>query len=264
MPLGDFEIEVLRVIAINRNPDSFLAGGTVLNQAADSPRISRDLDIFHDDIPQLEAAAIADVAALQNAGFTVDVTRSGQTLLRASVGRGQYTTKIEWANDSAFRFFPVEPDIELGWKLNFWDAATNKIIAAADRHVPRDYLDILHLHQRHLSLGALSWAASAKDPGLTPEYIIDWIGRQSHYRPEDFDQVKLSRPVDLQAAKAILLGALDEARRLHACLPPSEAGCLYLDATGRPVCPEPDASSFSTLIRHFGSLKGAWPRIAGR
>jgi hypothetical protein len=38
MPLGDFEREVLRVLAANRNPDSFVGGATVLHQAPDSPR----------------------------------------------------------------------------------------------------------------------------------------------------------------------------------------------------------------------------------
>ena len=33
MPLGEFEGKVLRVLAANRHPDSFLAGATVLHQA---------------------------------------------------------------------------------------------------------------------------------------------------------------------------------------------------------------------------------------
>ena len=32
MPLGAFEREVLRLLAVNRNPDSYVAGATVLNQ----------------------------------------------------------------------------------------------------------------------------------------------------------------------------------------------------------------------------------------
>jgi hypothetical protein len=39
-------------------------------------------------------------------------------------------------------------------------------------------------------------------------------------------------------------------------------GCLYLVA-GKPVCPNPNDPEFPTLTRHFGSVKGAWPRIAG-
>ena len=46
MPLGDFERQVLRIIAANRNPESYVAGATVLHQSPDSPRASRDVDAF--------------------------------------------------------------------------------------------------------------------------------------------------------------------------------------------------------------------------
>ena len=48
MPLGTFEQEVLRLLAVNRNPDSYVAGATVLNQDPASPRTSKDVDVFHD------------------------------------------------------------------------------------------------------------------------------------------------------------------------------------------------------------------------
>lgn len=35
MPLGDFEREVLRLLAANRNPDSFVAGATVRHRSPD-------------------------------------------------------------------------------------------------------------------------------------------------------------------------------------------------------------------------------------
>jgi hypothetical protein len=48
---------------------------------------------------------------------------------------------------------------------------------------------------------------------------------------------------------------------LIARLPPDEVGCLYLNASGKPVCPDPDSPEYPKLTRHFGSVKGAWPRI---
>ena len=48
MPLSDIQEEVLRRIAANRSPESYLAGATVLHRAKDTPRFSRDLDFFHD------------------------------------------------------------------------------------------------------------------------------------------------------------------------------------------------------------------------
>jgi hypothetical protein len=48
MPLTAFQSETLRLLAGRRSPESFLAGGTVLNAGSDSPRYSKDVDIFHD------------------------------------------------------------------------------------------------------------------------------------------------------------------------------------------------------------------------
>ena len=38
MPLTDFQAQTLRLLAAGRSPESFLAGGTVLNAGVDSPR----------------------------------------------------------------------------------------------------------------------------------------------------------------------------------------------------------------------------------
>ncbi|MBI2925460.1 MAG: hypothetical protein HYY24_07120 [Verrucomicrobia bacterium] len=204
----------------------------------------------------------ADVSTLRQAGFDVEpVGQSHADFRRCQVRRGDHSTKVEWVYDSAFRFFPVEPDLALGWRLNFWDAATNKVLALVGRQKVRDYLDCLYLHGHHLHLGALAWAAAAKDPGLSPELIIDWAGRGNRFRPEDLLEVKLGKPVDLRDSKRKWLIALDEARQLIEKLPMPELGCLYLDAAGHPVCPDPASPDFAKLTRHFGCVKGAWPSV---
>jgi hypothetical protein len=114
-------------------------------------RRSQDVDVFHDAPELLLAAYEADVAALQKAGFQVEpVGRVQPEFRRALVARDGMQTKIEWVQDAMFRFFPIEPDAELGWRLNFWDAATNKILAMAGRQKIRDFLDTLFLHEQHL------------------------------------------------------------------------------------------------------------------
>lgn len=262
MPLGDFEREVLRLLAANRNPDSFIAGATVLHRTDDSPRRSEDVDVFHDLPEALVAACDADTATLRQAGFEIEpVGRVQPEFRRALIRRGGNQTKIEWVQDAAFRFFPVEPDLELGWRLNFWDAATNKVLAMAGRQKIRDFLDCLYLHEHHLHLAALVWAAGGKDPGLTPEFILDWALRGNRFFPEDLADVRLGRPIDLVATKQAWFAAVQEARALIARLPVTELGCLYLDAAGNPVRPDPDSPRFAQLTRHYGSVKGAWPRI---
>jgi hypothetical protein len=262
MPLGDFEREVLRVLAANRNPDSFIAGATVLHRADDSPRRSEDVDVFHDLTGALVAAWEADMTALQQAGFDVEpVGRVQPEFRRVVVRRQGAQTKVEWVQDAAFRFFPVEPDLELGWRLNFWDAATNKVLAMAGRQKIRDFLDCLYLHRQHLHLGALVWAAAGKDPGLTPEFILDWALRGNRFFPADLADVRLGRPINLVETKQAWFAAVHEARDLVARLPPENLGCLYLDDAGKPVCPDPASPDFVRLTRHYGSMKGAWPRI---
>jgi hypothetical protein len=262
MPLGAFEQEVLRLLAVNRNPDSYVAGATVLNQNPASPRTSKDVDVFHDTIESLAQSADRDIVTLRGAGFEViEAGRRHDTFCRALVRRGGKQTKIEWVFDSAFRFFPVEPDTDLGWRLNFWDVAVNKVLAFAGRSEIRDWIDVLHLHRRHLHLGALAWAGTGKDPGLSPEAIIRWGGRQAVYRPEALDDLTLSEPVSLPQLKERWLEASSAALEVIARLPLDEVGCLYLDRTGHPVCPDPTATELPKLTRHFGSVKGAWPRI---
>lgn len=65
MPLTTFQSETLRLLAARRSPESFLAGGTVLNAAPDSPRYSKDVDIFHDIQASVAANAEADAALLR-------------------------------------------------------------------------------------------------------------------------------------------------------------------------------------------------------
>lgn len=263
MPLGAFESQVLRVIAVNRNPESYVAGATVLHQAPDSPRTSRDVDVFHDTAQSLAAAVEADGAALIAAGFEIALGERQPTFQRAEVTRGERRTKIEWACDSLYRFFPIEPDVELGWRLNFWDAATNKLLAFVGRMKLRDYLDVIFLHEKHLHLGALAWAAAAKDPGLSPERIIDLGGWQTRMfsEPAEARRVAASLAVDLVALREKWSAAAAEAFALIGQLPPAELGCFYLDSTGRPVCPDPASADFAKLTRHYGSVRGAWPQI---
>ena len=154
MPLGKLEREVLRLLARNRNPESHIAGASVLNQGDDSPRSSQDVDIFHDTREALQSALSADVELLNESGYEVKVIMDHDTFKRALVRKADLQTKLEWVFDSSFRFYPAEPDEELGYRLNYWDAATNKVLAAAFRNVIRDYVDLVEIHQKRLSLGA--------------------------------------------------------------------------------------------------------------
>lgn len=257
MPLGEFEREVMRVIAGNRCEQSFVARASIIHQQPDSPRTSLDIDLFHDSEGVLATAWQQDMEVLKMGGYEVELELKTNTLIRGRVIKGGRETKVDWVVDSPFRFFPAEKDPELGWRINFWDGATNKILAHFNRHEFRDYFDILYLHEKNLHLGALAWAAAGKDPGLTPEFIIDWLKRSTRYGAEEVEQLKVSRKPDLKEMKQMFLRACEESEQLFSELPLEDLGCFYLSDDGRPVFPNTKASNFSALRRHFASPGGS-------
>src|SRR5688572_6255308 len=131
MPLSPLQRQILATIAAQRNPESYVAGGTALHR--DGIRGSDDIDIFHDREERLDAAVEADTAALTSAGFQLDWERRAPAIHRARVSSGADATRLEWVVDSEFRFFPTMADLEFGYVLHPLDLATNKLLAAAGR-----------------------------------------------------------------------------------------------------------------------------------
>ena len=261
MPLSPFQREILRLLAGHRNPESYVAGAIVIHRDDQSARFSHDVDIFHDVIESVKQSAAADGAFLQQSGFDVAWIAQQDAFCRARVTRGAEIVTLDWSFDSAFRFFPVERDPLLGYRLHLADAAINKVLALGGRREPRDYVDVLELDREYLSIAALCWAACGKDPGFTPELLLDEMDRNSHYRPEEFAGLQLRCPLDLVELKRRWIAARDAARKLVLRLPAEHLGGLYLGATGTPTTPNPDDPTFRSLTIHYGSVRGAWPTI---
>src|SRR5882672_11252587 len=129
MPLTSLQKDVLAVLAKNRSEESHFAGGIVLNAAENSARFSHDFDIFHELAEEVTRASTRDIASLSEAGFRIEkISRAGEwehesTFRKAKVNRGKDVVEIDWAADSAFRFFPIERDPNLGWRLHLFDIA---------------------------------------------------------------------------------------------------------------------------------------------
>ena len=258
MPLTKFQREVALLLAANRSEDSYLAGGAALHRSPNSKRYSNDLDYFHDSEQRVSTAFETDRGTLEQAGFSVQVEMNQRGFIRAVVSRGRDSTKVEWAHDSAWRFMPPIRNEEVGVQLHPIDLAINKLLALAGRDEPRDFLDILFIHEEILPLGGLLWAAVGKDPGFTPFSLLEIVKRRGKYRPEDFARLSLAEPVDLVANKTKWLSALDEAEHFLHAQPPSEAGCLYYSH---------DKDSFVMPVKgdsaepHYGAPGGVLPRI---
>ena len=263
MPLTAFQKEVVAILATNRHPESHLAGGSAINRADTSPRYSNDLDLFHDVAERVAECAESDGKTLLARGFAVAWLLRQPGFFRSTVSRGADSLKVEWCADSAFRFFPAQPDADFGYCLHRADLATNKALALAGRAEIRDFLDILYLDSAYLSLAAMLWAACGKDEGFTPWSLLDMAKRHVRYREEDLASEHLSRPLNLKDLKEQWLAAVARAEQLFPQLPAEEVGCLYLDDNNNPVTPDPGQPSTAKLVRHFGSVCGAWPKVSG-
>ena len=260
MPLTPLQAAIGRLLATNRSEDSYLAGGAALLAAPETTRYSHDLDYFQDSADRVATAFAADHDLLLAHGYTVATEISQPGYIRVVVRRDQAATKVEWAQDSTWRFLPVIRSEAFGYQLHPIDLATNKVLALAGRDEPRDLLDTLHLHASELPLGALVWAAVGKDPGYSPLSLLDMLRRRGRIRPADLARLDLTAPMDPVALKESWLAALAQADRLVRRLPPEQAGCLYYSPSRRAfVCPDPDDPG--DALPHHGRPGGVLPRV---
>jgi len=259
LPLTDFQAAIARLLATNRSPDSYLAGGAALHIEPNSKRYSNDLGYFQDSEVRVASAFASDRELLAEAGYELEVLLQQPGFVRALARRDGDATKIEWAHDSAWRFLPPLKSERAGFVLHPVALAVNKLLALVGRDEPRDYVDIHEALSRILPLGALCWAASGKDPGFTPALLLDLLRRRGRYRPEDFARLALTEPVDLPALKRRWLEALDAAERFLTSRDPDEIGCLYYaPAEAAFVEPRPGQD----VIPHYGRPGGVLPVIS--
>jgi hypothetical protein len=81
----------------------------------EGPRFSRDVDIFQDSEQRLETAVEADAQALAQAGFNLSWKKIKSGKRDAEVEGLGDRMPLEWSTDSAFRFFPAQPDELFGY-----------------------------------------------------------------------------------------------------------------------------------------------------
>jgi hypothetical protein len=254
VPLSDLQSRLLRLLAAHRNPESYVAGASPLARVG--PRFSADIDVFHDREEAVATTAILDATLIEQAGFRVEWLRRLPAIYVALIHEGDAATHLEWLVDSDFRFFPVVRDELFGYVLHLADIATNKALAAAGRREPRDVVDLLLINDRYLPLGAVIWAAVAKDPGFTPEGLIAEIRRNARYQQADYSRLNTASPIDGAAISGALRAALTSADTFVRAMPAGREGLLFLQ-DGRPV--QPDPTHLDMYIGHAGQRHGHWP-----
>lgn len=268
MALTDYQRSILALLAAKRieRQESYLAGGAALTEATGSPRLSRDIDLFHDTREALLSTWEDDRRILLAEGYDIDVKRQLPSFIEAFVRKAGSMVTVEWAVDSAFRFFPLVRDAASLPSLHPFDLATNKALALIGRLEPRDWIDLIACHDRVQPLGFLCWAACGKDPGTNPSMIVEEAGRSARYTQVEIDALSFEGPApDAAALSKRWRAMLAEARTVVAVLPTAEAGCCVLDARGalfRGGAGDLEAALASRSLRfHRGSIRGSIPRI---
>jgi hypothetical protein len=235
--------------------------------AEGSARFSHDFDIFHELAQEVSRASERDVKSLREAGFEVETLARGDewekesTFRKARVRREGEAVEIDWAADSAFRFFPIERDDLLGWRLHRFDVATNKALALSARTETRDYVDIVELHRTY-PLAAICWAACGKDPGFNPLSLLKMMRRFARIDPARLEEIQ-ARALDPVALKTAWIEMSDTAEaemiRVADEQPDLPIGVAFVDAEGRPGWIGHDPA----LRVHAPSVRGCWPTVRG-
>ncbi len=259
MPLTDLQKRVLEAVADNRDPENYVAGGTVLN--VDTDRYSDDIDLFPDRKDGLDRVAGWDERSLLQAGFFVKWERRNDACRRAMVGTDQASTRMDWSSDSDCRFFPTEKDEVFGYRSHPADRATDKIVAAVDRLEPRDIIDLRTISGSILPLGAVAWAAAEKSPGRSPDMIIRELRRKAALRQEQVAEENLRRSVDAGDLNNWLREDCDQDRKWIDSVPPQFDFGLFVDHEGTPCAPDFGSVDSVNCRIHAGSRKGAWPAL---
>jgi hypothetical protein len=117
-------------------------------------------------------------------------------------------------------------------------------------------LDLLYIHDTYLPLGAVVWAAVAKDPGFSPESLIAEIRRSARYRADEYAGLAMTTPVDAGVVSRRLKSLLEEADAFVRAMPAGKEGLLFLQ-DGRMV--QPDPAQLTNYVEHAGVSRGHWP-----
>lgn len=265
-----FQAAVLQRIARSRVKSgvTYVAGGLALNHLIGAPRLSHDIDVFNDTEDAVTRAFEGDTAALRADGFDVRLKRRYEHFAEATVSKDGESTDVQWAHDSAYRFFPLVEDPLLGLALHPFDLATNKMLALVGRRAPRDWIDAINCHERLQPLAFLVWAACGKDPGFSPAFMLEFAARTRYSQLELDQEREMLGPLDAAALSRKWHEMLAAARETLTILPAEKAGTCVVGPDGN-LFRGPDnelraALDAGAITFHEGKIGGAWPRIVER
>jgi hypothetical protein len=268
MALTPLQRSICRILADSRiaSGESYVAGGAALNELLLAPRISRDVDLFHDTETALDRSWQDDRKLLAGHGFAVRPLRERPSFIEAEVSRAGETVLLQWVRDSAYRFFPLVEHPIFGLSLHSFDLATNKVLALVGRLEVRDWIDVIHCDQHLQPFGYLAWAACGKDPGFSPVSLLDHAARTGRYSAEEVNSLSFEgTPPDAGLLGRQWHALLVSARETVDRLPGDQSGKCVLDGQGQLFRGLGEALgnalSGGGLVFRSGSIRGVLPQL---
>lgn len=169
--------QVARVLARAVGPHGFvMAGGSALNAAGLSDRLSNDIDAFSSTCIDVAVAAAAARTAFEAAGWEVRDDRTGPVFCRLVVTTGrrrQSQVVVELGQDTILW---GTQETSVGPALSVRELAANKVLAAFGRLKPRDLCD-LHALSSHVSVSSMLRDARLKDEGFDVDVLAEMVER---------------------------------------------------------------------------------------
>ncbi|GAB2718017.1 nucleotidyl transferase AbiEii/AbiGii toxin family protein [Arthrobacter bambusae] len=187
--------------------DGFLlAGGQALIEHGITERPSDDIDLFalhRRHTPATFAASVQKMtAALEAAGYTVEITRQYEEFASITVGHDEQAVVIDlgldwWENSPAI--------IDIGPILSLKDSVASKLLAVYSRGYARDYLDAYSIiTSRHFTHQQLITVCQRRDPTLDLPTFATAIARHRTLPTTEFTKYGL-HPGELPALSTTLL-----------------------------------------------------------
>ncbi len=261
MPLDKFQKSVISAISRNRGPGSPFTGGGVIQQHG--IRLTDDQDILAADDEFIDRLVKTDVAALQAAGFTVQLRSSYTGFRDCRVAKPMAgTTILQWTAALASEYFAPVPDDLFGYRLHFADLAVNKALAAANRTKKRDFVDLAMLDRHVMPLWRIVCAAAGKRTDLNPFSIVERMSRNwdiAVRRNDPSDRLDLTTDFTLEEVGEGLDAVCFEVRTVLDDVPPVGYGRLQVDDADHPVTAREVSSGGTWMAPRPG---GALPAFA--
>ncbi|GAA3315614.1 nucleotidyl transferase AbiEii/AbiGii toxin family protein [Arthrobacter ramosus] len=190
-----------------------LAGGQALIEHGITERLSDDIDLFalhRHHTPATFAASVQKMtAALEAAGYAVEITRQYEEFASVTVGQDEQAVVIDlgldwWENSPAI--------IDIGPILSLKDSVASKLLAVYSRGYARDYLDAYSIITSHrFTHQQLITLCQRRDPTLDLPTFAAAIARHRTLPTTEFTKY------GLQASELPTLSTtlLDFAKTIH-------------------------------------------------